>query len=229
MRTGRRVPQTSLPEYAVQMVRRLPPQQAPVVAGSTPVVAFGDPSGAGVATLGINPSANEFLKGGRLLADADRRLATLPSLRAERLDELSDAQVAEVVEDCAAYFQRRPYRRWFDPLNDLIRAGTGASYYDGSACHLDVVQWATLPIWGGIPEPSVRSALLEDGVPHLQAQLAGEHVRLVLLNGRQVIDQVISVGLVDLEEMGRLSVGGVRCGLFVGGSGGLQNTASCAA
>ena len=71
-----------LQEYVVAMVRRLPPDGVPVVPGSTPVIAFGDPSRAEVATLGINPSAVEFTAGSVLLAGDDRRLATLASLGA---------------------------------------------------------------------------------------------------------------------------------------------------
>lgn len=162
-----------------------------MVPGSTPVVAFGDPARAEVATLGINPSVDEFVERGRFLTGDRRRLATMESLDAERLDRLTDEQVATVVADCAAYFHRRPYRRWFDPLDELLRAGAEAGYYDGSACHLDLVQWATDPVWGRIPDRSLQRALFEDGVPHLRAQLARENVRLVLLNGRQVIDQVL--------------------------------------
>jgi hypothetical protein len=110
------------------MVRRLPPEGSPVVPGSTPVVAFGDPARAEVATLGINPSAREFLQHGRLLTGAHRRLATLESLGAQRLDRLTEAQVATVVADCAIYFQRQPYRGWFDPLDELLRVGADASY-----------------------------------------------------------------------------------------------------
>src|SRR5688572_19101921 len=103
------------------MVRRLPPGNAPVVVGSTPVIAFGDPQRAEVATLGINPSTSEFTEGGQLLVGQSRRLATVESLGAERLDRLTDEQVAEVVADCASYFRRRPYRGWFDPLDELLR------------------------------------------------------------------------------------------------------------
>lgn len=211
-----------LPNYVFAMVRRSPPESAPVVADSTPVVAFGDPSRAAVATLGINPSANEFLDHGRLLEGGERRLATLPSLGATRLDELTDLQVGVVVDECATYFQRRPYRRWCDPLDQLPRTGAGVSHYEGSACHLDLVQWATEPIWGRIPDRSVRSALLEDGAPHLRAQLAEGHVRLVLLNGREVLDQVAAVGLVELDEVGRLPIGGGSCGLYAGEKAGVR-------
>ena len=119
---------TELPGYLVAMVRRVPTAGAPVVAGSTPVVAFGDPSRAEVATLGINPSAREFVADGMLLDGDYRRLATLSSLGARRLDRLTDAQVAAVVAECASYFWRNPYRGWFDPLEHLLRVGAGSSY-----------------------------------------------------------------------------------------------------
>jgi hypothetical protein len=209
----------SVAGYIVEMVRRLPPEGTPVVLGSTPVVAFGDPRQAETATLGINPSANEFLERGRPLRGDKRRLATLESLDAERLDQLTDAQIGEVVTDCAAYFRRNPYRRWFDPLDELLRAGTHTSYNDGSVCHLDLVQWATQPIWGHIEARAVQASLLEDGVPHLQAQLACENVRLVLLNGRQVLTQVGAVGLVELEEVGRMPLGARSCTLYAGTTG----------
>jgi hypothetical protein len=217
---GQRPLPGGLSDQLVAMVRRLPPPGARVVPGSTPVVAFGDPRNAEAATLGINPSHREFADNGVLLSGGDRRLATLQSLGANRLDRLTDRQVAEVVNDCAAYFQRRPYRRWFDPLDDLLYASTGCSYYDGTACHLDLVQWASDPAWGQISDSDVRKMLLDDGVPHLRAQLAHDNVRLVLLNGRQVLDQVQAVGLATLDESGTIPLGQRSCRLYVGeGSG----------
>jgi hypothetical protein len=59
------------------------------------------------------------------------------------LDRLTDEQVAAVVADCLGYFQRQLYRRWFDPLDALLRSGTGTSYYDATACHLDLSQWGS--------------------------------------------------------------------------------------
>src|SRR5580704_4782082 len=52
----------------VEPVRQLPPEDTPVIPLATPVIAFGDPGPARVATIGINPSAREFLEDGRLLA-----------------------------------------------------------------------------------------------------------------------------------------------------------------
>jgi hypothetical protein len=210
-----------VPDYTVEMVRRSPPENGPVVPGSTPVVAFGDPTRAEVATLGINPSVREFVEDGRLLAGDRRRLATLEALGAADCGELTVEQVAAVVGECAAYFQQRPYRRWFDPLDKLLRAGTDASYYDGSACHLDLVQWATDPTWSKLPR-DVQQTLLEDGVPHLRAQLSRENVRLVLLNGRQVLTQVEALGLASLAEVDHLPVGATTCRLYMGTGGGVR-------
>ncbi len=55
----------AIPEYLVRMARRAAPKLADnfVVIGSTPVLSFGDPRSAEVATLGINPSASEFCGG----------------------------------------------------------------------------------------------------------------------------------------------------------------------
>jgi hypothetical protein len=202
--------------YLAAMVRRLPPTGAGVVPGSTPVVVFGDPARARIATLGINPSRREFTdEQGRMLTGAQRRLATLASLGASRLDRLDDDQVESVAAECGAYFRRQPYRRWFDPLDALIRAGAGASYYDWTTCHLDLVQWATDPVWGQMTEDRVRRVLMEDGVPHLRAQLAAnQQIRLVLCNGRQVIDQVRAAGLASLAETGVIRSGTVTCYLY---------------
>ncbi|MCI0689929.1 MAG: hypothetical protein L0Y54_22230 [Sporichthyaceae bacterium] len=207
-----------LDAYLVAMVRRAAPVGAPVVPGSTPVVGFGDPRRAEVATLGINPSRVEFVGNGSLLSGSARRLATLESLGADDLMMLSDAQVAEVVADCARYFGpgRNPYRRWFDPLDRLLAAGVGASFYDGSACHLDLVQWATDPVWGEIGDAAVRRALLADGLPHLRAQLQQENIRLVLLNGRTVLDQVRATGLATLTKTGTLPLAASTCSLYTG-------------
>ena len=211
----------------VAMVRRPMPVGCHVVEGSTPVVAFGDWRRAQVATLGINPSAKEFVVGGRLLVGPRRRLATLESLGAESTSVLTDAQVAQVVADCAAYFHRNPYRAWFDPLDDILHRALGVSYFDDTACHLDLVQWATDPVWGKIPNAAVRRVLLDDGAEHLGAQLRGGAVRTVVVNGAAVWDQLGATGLADWEEVGELTFGnrgrsarlrvGTGCGVrFVG-------------
>jgi len=211
-----------LPEYLVRMVRRVPPIPE-VVRGSTPVVAFGDPRIARVATLGINPSHQEFVRRVGLLGGRDRRLATLDSLGADSLLNLTDSQVQTVIDDCGRYFssERNPYRRWFDPLDEILRQGVQASYYDGTACHLDLSHWATDPVWSGLSASS-RQRLLDEGVPHLRDQIREGQTRLIVLNGRQVIEQVQAVGLVRLRPTGTIQVGTVRGTLVEGSADGVR-------
>ena len=68
-------------EYVSDRVRRPPPDGCSVVFGSTPVVAFGDPSTARAATLGLNPSRVEFTRAGHLLAEGERRLQSISDLK----------------------------------------------------------------------------------------------------------------------------------------------------
>ncbi len=215
---------SQVPDYLLAMVRRSAPTGAPVVAGSTPVVAFGDPARAEVATLGINPSIVEFVENGVFLSGSSRRLATLKSLGASDAASLTDSQVLQVIHDCARYFDpdRNPYRQWFDPLDRLLRDGIDVSYYDSTACHLDLVQWATDPVWRGIEDEDVRRLLLEDGLAHLCTQLRRENIRLVLLNGRTVLDQVQAVGLADLIPAGELELGRTTCSLYAGSGEGVR-------
>jgi hypothetical protein len=216
--------QTNVPEYLANMVRRAPPPVATVVPRSTPVLAFGDPCRAQVATLGINPSGREFIENGRLLSERRRRLSTLDSLVAESTELLTDAQVRTVIADCAAYFnpERNPYRRWFDPLDNVLSNGLGVSYYDGSACHLDLVQWATNPVWGRLQNRDAKRLLLDETLPHLRNQLRFGSVRLVILNGRQVLTQVEENALTSLKRVGELYSGSISCSLYLGDANGLR-------
>jgi hypothetical protein len=118
---------------------------------STPVVAFGDLRKATVATLGLNPSKDEFLNGeGKLLKGSLRRLVTLASLKSSKIRVGSPAAVRQIFNGCNKYFHVRPLRRFFGVLESVLNH-IGVSYYDGSACHLDLAQWAT-PLWETLTE-----------------------------------------------------------------------------
>jgi hypothetical protein len=179
-----------IPAYIEARIRRPPPEWACVVPGSTPVLAFGDARTARVATLGLNPSRIEFTdKAGILLEGEKRRLATHASLGLSDLAASSSRMVSNVLEDCNRYFQRQPYKSWFNKLETPILAACNASYYDGTACHLDLVQWATDPTWGKLPL-SVRRKLIIEDAAFLISQLQNESIRLLLVNGASVWRQL---------------------------------------
>lgn len=194
-------------------IRREPPDPSGlVVTDSTPVVCFGDQRTARVATLGINPSFREFLGAdGRLLTGGQRRLQTLSSLGAEHLCELTDDQVCRVLDGCYNYFDGNPYE-WFDALGQVL-GSFGVSYSDRSACHLDLVQWATERVWTCSDlTKAQRRRLLDEDEQFLTEQLSWNRpdvgrYELVLVNGDTCYRQCRDVG-VPWEEAERLQVGG---------------------
>ena|GEM_PF-87817 len=190
-----------LDEHVVARLRR-PPSSEHVVPGSTPVLSFGNASDAVVATLGLNPSRQEFLdQNGRELSGKARRFETLASLGVTSLNSASEAMLRRVVHACNGYFQANPYRRWFDQLEPVLQS-VGASYYDGSACHLDIVQWATDPVWSKIPDRAVRGQLLEEDSAFLLHQLRAGSFNLLLINGSGVIRQFEAMTGISLQPVG---------------------------
>lgn len=188
-----------LPDFVAARLRSARPAQH-VVAGSTPVISFGDPSRAAAATLGLNPSWIEFLQRDRTpLDDRERRLETMTSLGVEDLSSAPDAVLARIAETCNAYFGRNPYRRWFDQLEPMLRS-VGASYYDGTACHLDLVQWATDRRWGEVPSPA-RDRLIAADAGFLRSQLRHSPLRFLLINGRGVLDPFLSVTGTEMRSV----------------------------
>jgi hypothetical protein len=141
---------------------------------------------------------------GALLAGSRRRLATLDSLGITTGEPVDDSAAVRIVSDCAGYFERRPYGRWFDALDRVLRRGLGVSYYDRSASHLDLVQWATSPVWGRL-DTTVRTRLLKADVPFLEQQLTRGGWRVVVVNGRTVMNWVAEAGLLRWEEVARLA------------------------
>jgi hypothetical protein len=176
-----------VPKYIEARIRASCPDDCSVVPGSTPVVAFGDVRRARVATLGLNPSRAEFLdRSGRELDGEERRLETHRSIGYSDLSSAPHAVINQVFEGCNGYFQRRPYTPWFNKFNPILDAVNG-SYSNGTACHLDLIQWATNPTWRRLKPKSLREKLLAADAPFLLKQLELENVRLLLLNGRAVI------------------------------------------
>lgn len=187
-----------IPSVLAERVRRAVPVELYVLPGSLPVVAFGDPDQAVVATLSLNPSWREFQAAdGTWLDGSRRRLASLISLGAADPRDLEDQHVATVVAESDGYFHGPNwYRGWFHWLEGMLNASGAGSYFDGTACHLDLVQWATKPAQGELPA-DVWRRLVEDDRDFLSWQLANTNVRVLLLNGAAVVQWLREAGVVD--------------------------------
>lgn len=183
-----------VPDYVAERIRCAVPVNCSVVPSSTPVVSFGNSGVARVATLGLNPSRVEFEEKDGWLEGAKRRLATHQSLEVTTLVDAPDTVVAQVLTECHDYFLRNPYWKWFGQLETLLTSAVGASYKNGTACHLDLVQWATDPTWGHLGA-AARKQLIAADRAFLRQQLMSERIELVLLNGGRVVDEVASTGV----------------------------------
>ncbi len=203
------------PGYMAERIRRPYPTGCSVLEGSTPVVSFGDVRTATVATLGLNPSDAEFLDKGQWLIGDRQRFETLQSLGLSRPEDADDDQVKAVLAASFDYFNRNPYWRWFSRLESVLNQALGVSYLDGSAVHLDLVQWATRPVWAKIPQVNARGELIEADREFLRQQLATENIDLVLMNGRTVMREVQRMGVI-LERHTSLGHGGRRDEMLIG-------------
>ena len=203
-----------VPSYVERRIRRPEPEDCNVLPGSTPVVAFGDPSTARVATLGLNPSRIEFEVDGVELDGTKRRFETLRSLGIESLEDAQTATIERVLARCNDYFAGNPYRRWFDQLEPILNA-VQVSYYDGSACHLDLSQWATDPTWNEL-DGGIRQRLIADGAPFLAEQLRNEMIELLLLNGRAVINGFATALGAQLSQVATVDGGRTTTAFYAG-------------
>jgi hypothetical protein len=187
------------------LVRRmdsLTAEATDVIPWSCPVPAFGDLSTSLVATLGLNPSNREFVdEAGNELNGPDRRLHTLRSLGLTRWSEADAGHLERIENSCRRYFSRNPYNEWFRSLDRII-AGTRASYYSmfAGACHLDLVPYATRCKWTDLTTRQ-RSSLLSLSGDTLGLLLRDSPVRLIVVNGRTVIENLQRVAGVALDRV----------------------------
>jgi len=152
-----------------------------------------------VATLGLNPSNREFVDElGNELNGSARRFETLKSLKLSRWADADVNHFRKIWKSCRDYFSRNPYNGWFKRLDQLL-ADTKASYYRGSACHLDLVPYATSCKWTSLL-PSQRASLLCASGDTLGLLLRKSRIRLLVLNGASVIWHFQAVFGVTLER-----------------------------
>lgn len=186
------------------------------VSGSLPVLFFGDIFSARIATLGINPSQQEYLDpSGRELTGNARRFQTLTSLQASTRAALTDEQCEKAVSTMRDYFKNgEQVYHWFRSLERVIH-GMSYSYTSPTrnVVHLDLIQEATAPTWSALEKqaPLEASALLAADFPFLRWQLETFPLRAVVCNGKTPLRHMC--GLLDqpanVDSIARGRVGGV--------------------
>ena len=193
----------------LQRIMKSPPMKEYITPGSTPVVAFGNPMTAKVATIGINPAAQEFLDGkGNLLAEESRRLADFRSLGIEAYSEMNESLARKVLEESNSYFRKdESVYRWFGDLQTYVLEPLGFSFKDSTAAHLDLVQWSTAPVWGQIDDHTARDTLIQDDIRFLGEMLRAGSYGFVFMNGSKVVGTLQKFGLVEIQQVGLTPLG----------------------
>jgi hypothetical protein len=163
-----------------------------VIPKTTPVISFGDFTSAKIATLGINPSAKEFMSGGKLLVGENKRLSD---------EEFGTYNPTDIWFKCKYYFRGNPYWTWFQHLEDLLLQ-VGASYLK-NACHLDLSPWATQPRFGLLDDQQQKTLLSNDR-DFLNWQIVESPIRTVLFNGATVHKTIQASQNYYLQKVGEI-------------------------
>lgn len=175
--------------------------KASIILWGSPVPAFGSLSNSKVATLGLNPSNREFVdERGVELTGEMRRFHTLHSLGLSGWDEVDSRHLEMIIESCNSYFSANPYDRWFKKLDKIVQ-GTFTSYYDclNSACHLDLVPYATKKKWADLSKEQ-RSKLLNIAGNTLAQLLQESSIRVLILNGQSVVECFEEIASIRLNK-----------------------------
>lgn len=175
----------------VERLRAAPSQSS--VPGSLPVLFFGDLMSARLATVGLNPSRQEFLSPKSVELEGPlRRFETLGSLGASSRAALSAEQSERAIRRMRAYFTPgKPVYSWFASLVRVVE-GMGASFESGSAAHLDLVQEATDPVWSQLSDvrPEEAVSLLASDLPFLKWQIEAYPLDAVVCTSARVLREV---------------------------------------
>ena len=167
-----------------------------------PIPSFGNPGNASVATLGLNPSNREFVDAqGDEITGSKRRLPTLGFFGLDAWANATDEHIYSIIDFCYEYFTRNPYDNWFKRL-DYVISGTSYSYYfpSGGACHLDLIPFATASKWGNLT-PDQRGRLLERNRDALGLILSASNVKLLVLNGQSVVENLEKIADIRFEKV----------------------------
>jgi hypothetical protein len=195
-----------VPDFVAERIKT-PANLKYIVEDSTPVVCFGDITKAIALTIGINPSSSEFTKLVEkrrvLLTGSERKLADLKYLGAKETQELSNDQVSQVWQGCLDYFDGPYYKSWFSKMQDTILSPINFSYVDRSAAHLDLIQWATDPLWQDMDDddPEEAKAHLKADLPFLIKQIETSDAEFIFLSGTPVVESLTELfGLKFVEK-----------------------------
>jgi len=153
-----------------------------------PVPVFGNHTSPSVrvATVGLNPSATEFVNNIGDWKPATKRLPLVTDFGVRERNYMSVENLELAANLRATYFER-PYHSWFNSLQNLLSAvNIDWNYSTGTAVHLDLVACGTWRAWGKMSERTTDE-LVRNCHQHLKRTLTEmSDETLLLLDGSKV-------------------------------------------
>jgi len=194
----------NLEQLLVSRIMTPNPRDSFVVERSFPITYFGRLDTAKVVTIGINPSVREFCdqrKPAQILIGSKKRVLDRESIGIADRDIPTTADAVKVVDSYSDYFDTGRHLDWFDKMQKWALEPLGVSYLRGNVAHLDLVQWATSPVWRQLPA-EIKSKLIEADSPFLEDQLRIAKPNLILFNGGTVVATMRESGYFRETETG---------------------------
>jgi len=187
----------------IDFLKKPIPTNLGIVPQSIPVLFFGDIEQAEYATISINPSNREFEdKLGALLETGFKRFVDRDNLEVPDIDSLSEYQAEKVYDSLCKYFDKRPYRLWFNKIDNVLNSKR-ISYYDKSLLHLDITPYATGKKWSEL-NPSEKSALIKAGEDFSMKIIEEGRIKTLFVCGTEALtyveNYIASIGMQSLEH-----------------------------
>lgn len=164
-----------------------------------PIPYFGNLSTAKIATLGLNPSDKEFYcDNHNELEKHSRRFETLSSLNLNNWASAKKNNLDSIKKCMDQYFKNNPYKRWFNQLDNLFNE-SGYSYYNNTACHIDLIPYATRNKWSSL-KGNEQNFLINASQEELKNCIENSEISTLILNGSSVIQGLLKSYDITLKK-----------------------------
>jgi hypothetical protein len=117
-------------------------------------------------------------------------------IESEYYEQVGFENAEKIYDSCINYFSNNPYN-WFEKIEKTINSAFNTSFYNSSAAHVDLVQWATDPVWSLVEkkDPTIARHLIEIEKPLLLEHLSwlkrtNSQLSVIFLSGRTVISNL---------------------------------------
>ena len=190
-----------------------------------------------VATVGLNPSATEFLDDKGDWKPETKRLPLVTDFGVRERGDLNAEHIEQANKLRAEYFQR-PHHSFFGPLQGLLSAvNIEWNYVAGTAVHVDLVACGTWRAWSEMSGKAIQAVVANCHNHLIQTLTELPDGTFLLLDGRTVnttlaansFDRVEdTIGEVEVVTVwrGSLQIEG-KCFKYAGWSKPVDKVANC--